>query len=238
MSSLPRSGQQGVRPLPLPFEPDQLYVRIPGSALSLAGFRAWIDSEAFPETMRASFIDGEIHLEGKSEEVNTHLSVKGAVVARLLGLVDDEDLGYFLTRGTQVSNVEANLSVNPDAIFASWDALDVGRIRLVPRENGRGHEGMEGTLDWVLEIVSDSTEDRDTRLLRRAYHQAGIPEYWLIDARGKEIVFQILCWRKSGYAQVPVRDGWRMSRVFGRQFRLTRKRDRMNLWDYRLEMRP
>ena len=137
-----------------------------------------------------------------------------------------------------VTNVAANVSNNPDASFASWKGLDSGRVRLVPRKGEEDRfKDLEGTPDWVLEVVSDGSEEKDTEWLRDAYHRAGIPEYWLVDARGDEIVFQILYHRKRGYVAAPINNGWQKSRVFGREFRLTRKRTRRNLWDYTLEMR-
>jgi Uma2 family endonuclease len=89
----------------------------------------------------------------------------------------------------------------------------------------------------VLEVLSDSSVVKDTRQLREAYHRAGIPEYWLVDARDEDINFQILYRRKRGYAAAPVRDGWQASRVFGRSFRLGRQRDEFGLWEYTLEVR-
>ena len=73
-----------------------------------------------------------------------------------------------------------------------------------------------------MEIVSNSSVVKDTRDLRAAYHAAGIREYWIIDARGAEIRFQILHWRKSAYFTAPRADGWQRSRVFSRWFELTR----------------
>jgi hypothetical protein len=58
-----------------------------------------------------------------------------------------------------------------------------------------------------------------------------------VDARGDEIDFRILHHRKKDYAAAAVHDGWQKSKVFGREFRLTRKRIRLNLWKYTLEMR-
>ena len=78
-------------------------------------------------------------------------------------------------------------------------------------------------------------KDRDD--LRQAYHKAEIREYWLIDARGEDIVFHILYWRKAGYEAAPSKDGWLTSRVFQRQFRLTRKLDRRGAWKYRLQVK-
>src|SRR5262249_26589734 len=97
---------------------------------------------------------------------------------------------------------------------------------------------LEGTPDWVLEIVSDSSVEKDTQELRSAYHRARIPEYWLIDARGDEIVFLILLRRRKGYAAAAVRDGWQRSKVFGRGFRLERERDEFGLWEYTLHVQP
>ncbi len=73
--------------------------------------------------------------------------------------------------------------------------------------------------------------------LREAYHRAGVPEYWLVDARSEEIPFQILYRRKRGYVAAPVPGGWQASRVFGRSFRMRRRRDESGLWEYTLEVR-
>src|SRR5262249_12109278 len=97
---------------------------------------------------------------------------------------------------------------------------------------------VEGTPDWMLEIVSDSSVQKDTQQLREAYHRAGIPEYWLVDARGDDVAFQILYRRKNGYAAAPLKDSWQGSRVFGGSFRLVRQQDEFGLWEYTLEVRP
>lgn len=72
---------------------------------------------------------------------------------------------------------------------------------------------------------------------RAAYHRARIPEYWLVDARGESINFQILRWHEDGYRPAPKRRGWQRSRVFGCSFRLVRKRDELGLWEYTLQTR-
>ena len=43
-----------------------------------------------------------------------------------------------------------------------------------------------------MEIVSDSSVVKDTRQLRQAYARAGVHEYWLVDARGEDLLFEIL----------------------------------------------
>jgi Uma2 family endonuclease len=135
-----------------------------------------------------------------------------------------------------VTNARANLSTEPDAAFATWETLRTGRLRLVPREDHPNEFlDLEGTPDWVLEVVGRGSVDKDSRLLRKRYHRAGVPEYWLIDALGDEIDFQILVRRARDYARAPVRGGWCDSPVFGRALRLRRRRDRLGFWQYTLE---
>jgi len=105
-----------------------------------------------------------------------------------------------------------------------------------PDKEGRYRE-VEGTPDWVLEVISDSSVEKDTEKLREAYHRAGIPEYWLIDARGDGIDFQILYHGENGYEAAPRQKDWQQSSVFGRSFRLERQQDELGLWEYTLHVR-
>ena len=81
---------------------------------------------------------------------------------------------------------------------------------------------LEGTPDLVVEIISDSSVRKDRKLLREAYARAGIPEYWLIDARGAEVDFQILVHAEDDYAPAKRTGGWQVSPTFGKKFRLRR----------------
>jgi Uma2 family endonuclease len=88
----------------------------------------------------------------------------------------------------------------------------------------------------VLEVVSQGSVTKDTRSLREAYHRAGVPEYWIIDARSEAIDFQILRYRRDRYVAVSPREGWLRSRVFGRGFLLERQHNRQGRWSYTLRM--
>ena len=57
-------------------------------------------------------------------------------------------------------------------------AIDEGRVRLIPKatgETGRFVE-VEGSPDLVIEIVSDSSVNKDTWRLPKAYFDAGLSE--------------------------------------------------------------
>lgn len=231
--------QSNARPAPAACPPERpLWVHVPATAFSLDGFRAWATSDAFPEHLRATFSEGELFLDMSNEDPEKHVGAKTEISRVLATLVRELKLGKFYGDGVLITNEAAGVSNNPDASFLSSAALRSRRARLVPREGDEGSfREIVGTPDWVLEVVSDSSVEKDTQTLRRAYHRAGIPEYWLVDARGEEVVFQILCRRKAGYVAAPARAGWQRSRVFGRSFRLSRQRDDLGLWEYTLEVR-
>lgn len=218
---------------------DRHTIRIPAIASTHAGFRDWTTSDDFPYHVRATFVNQEIFIDMSGEELETHNPVKVEVTVVLSLLSGELKLGRYFGDGTQVSNKAVGLTSIPDGLLVTKASLESGRVRLVPRKKRPGqYIELEGTPDWVMEIVSDSSVYKDTQELRQAYHQAGIPEYWLIDARGEEIVFQILHHRRTGYVAAPNRSGWQRSRVFGRSFRLDRQRDDLGLWKYTLHVQP
>jgi Uma2 family endonuclease len=242
MATVPRVRRRRLPPVPpdgsISAITDRHNVSIPAEVFTLAGFRVWATAQDFPEHVRVTFLAGEVYLDMSNEEIETHNKVKMEIARALLTLNLEEDLGEFYGDGVLVTNEAAGVSNNPDAMFVAWETLDAGRAVLVQREGREGqYVEVEGTPDWVLEVVSVSSVQKDTVLLRRAYHRAGIPEYWLVDARGEEVLLQILHRRKGGYAVAPARGGWQHSRVFGRSFRLERQTGRRGLWRYTLHVK-
>jgi Uma2 family endonuclease len=89
----------------------------------------------------------------------------------------------------------------------------------------------------VLEVVSASSVEKDRETLPDLYWRAGIPEYWVVDARGDRLEFDIFRHDSGGYTAVAKRGGWLKSWVFGRSFRLTRRFDDAGNPDYVLSVR-
>jgi len=111
-------------------------------------------------------------------------------------------------------------------------------VRLLEGTSAPGYYQVEGTPEMVLEIVSATSVQKDTVELRDLYWQAGIPEYWLVDARGASPRFQILHRGPKRYAATRPAAGWTASAVFGRAFRLTRQSDPLGQPRYVLSIRP
>jgi Uma2 family endonuclease len=214
-------------------------LRLPGDVGTLAGFRAWAQSDDFPEMGKFSLINGNILIDMSPEEIETHNKVTGAIGLGVSGVNEEADLGEYFWDGTLLTNTKADLATVPDGTFVKWATSQAGRVQFIPRKDRQGqYIEIRGSPDWVLEVVSMWSVKKDTKELPVLYHRAGILELWLVDARGKDIDFQILVRRRSKYARANIRSGWSFSPVFGRWFRLARKKNRQGRWNYRLEFRP
>jgi Uma2 family endonuclease len=95
---------------------------------------------------------------------------------------------------------------------------------------------LEGALDMVLEIVSNSSMRKDFEKLPDYYAEAGVGEFWRVDAR-KQVRFEILRLSDDGYVAAAESEGWFHSDVFGKSFRLVKSADSRGKPKFNLEVR-
>jgi Uma2 family endonuclease len=213
-------------------------VTIPDRATaSLASFREWAGDNDLPEKTKLLFYRGEVTVEMGKEQIFSQVAVKTEITSILHQLVKSQKAGLMLADGVLLTNEEADLSGNPDAVFVSNDSLKARRVKLVEGKGG-GFVELLGSADMVLEVVSDSSEKKDNQTLFEAYFEAGVSEYWLVDARGDEIEFNI-CNRGAKKYAVARRQpgGWVKSAAFGKAFRLIRGADATGNPEFTLEVR-
>lgn len=103
----------------------------------------------------------------------------------LKAYADRRDAGLVVTAPLKV-RLRTGKFREPDVVFMKTEHAD--RI---------GEEFWEGA-DLVMEVVSEGSEarTRDLRKKRQDYARAGIPEYWVIDPRDKEILVLRLAGKK------------------------------------------
>jgi Uma2 family endonuclease len=220
----------------LPFE--NLLI-IPAGITSLARFVRWVGSEEFPEEGRIDFIDGQIEVDMSPEELINHNTPKTEIGGVLWRRMKESQFGRLFSDRARISVRKARLSCEPDLCVVSFDRLKSGAVKLTTATSKSGVGAriiIQGAPDLVAEIVSDSSVTKDTQRLPAAYFAAGVREYWLVDARGETLTFQIQRRGKSGFQAVrAAADGFVPSAVLGRKYRLSRHRGPDGDWLYDLD---
>ncbi|MCI0701772.1 MAG: Uma2 family endonuclease [Planctomycetia bacterium] len=213
-------------------------ITVPARATaSLASFREWARDNDLPEKTKLLYCRGEVMIDMGTEQIFSHVEVKTEITTVLRVIAKEGKLGRMWAEGFLVTNKDAELSCNPDAVFVSNEAFSSKRVKLVEGKEG-GFVELLGSPDMVLEVVSDSSEKKDNQTLFEAYYEAGISEYWLVDARGEEIEFNIYKHGSKKYTVVKKQPGgWVKSAVFGKSFRRTRGKDATGNPEFTLEVK-
>jgi hypothetical protein len=215
---------------------DEATLHIPGWVVDLASFQRWVESGEFPEEGRICFINGEVWVDMSMQQVFSPLRVKAVLNHALEGLVRQAATGIFLPDGLRIFSPAAELSSVPDGAYLSYASIRANRVRLVAGKEG-GFVAVEGSPDLVVEVVSDSSEDKDTEWLMRVYWEAGVREYWLIDARQEPPRFDIYKHGPKGFTAARKSAGWVKSAVLGKSLRLEATRNALGHPDYVLHVR-
>jgi Uma2 family endonuclease len=210
-------------------------IHIPDEIHDLAAFRQWFQSDSFPEHGRWCFLDRGIWVDTGMEQLFSHNQVKSEIAYVLTGIAKKDRLGRYFPDGVQFVNLEAEISSQPDGIFVSHKSFRHQRVEPASAKGG-GSVELVGIPDMVLEVVSKSSVYKDTDRLLELYWRAGVPEYWLVDARAEAIRFDIFRHGAKGYTAVRKLAGYHKSQVFGKSFRLTRGHDESGHPEFSLQV--
>ena len=207
---------------------------------NLAEFREWACSDDFPETGRIDYIDGRIEVDTVTEEALAHGSPKSELARVILNRVRTLRLGQAYLDAMRVSCLATDLSVEPDIVVVAHESISSGKVRMMPVKSGapRRYIELEGPPDLVVEVLSDSSMAKDSLRLFQKYYEAGVLEYWLVDARGDDLLYQVYRRGKSGYVRTSRdRQGFQKSLVLHARYRFEREDDRNDTWFYTLHER-
>jgi Uma2 family endonuclease len=212
-------------------------VTVPDGLTHLSAFHRWVHSVGFPQSGRIDFVAGSVEVDLSPEELFTHGAPKGEIASVLYGLVKRRRLGRVFIDRTRVSSEHGSLSTEPDVVFVSSTSLR-DRVALVPKlHDPSGHCFIEiqGPVDLVVEIVSDSSERKDYERLPAAYFAAGVAEYWLVDGRADPLRFTIHTRGTTAFRPADPDDrGFQSSAILGCRFQLRREVGEDGYWDYTL----
>ena len=132
------------------------------------------DIEALPEGERAELIDGEMFR--MDTPTWTHQSL-------LVNLMLEICL-YIRKNGGKCKVMPA-----PFAVYIKKDKRNYVEpdISVICDEEKKSEKGCQGAPDWAIEIVSPSSIKLDYERKVKLYREAGVREYWIVDAQ-KETV--------------------------------------------------
>ena len=88
----------------------------------------------------------------------------------------EKELGLVLTAPIGVRLAEKEAIVQPDLLFIRRERLQIVKDDVI-----------DGPPDLVVEILSPSNWVFDRTRKQRAYEQAGVREYWIVDYRARTV---------------------------------------------------
>lgn len=119
-----------------------------------------------PDDVRYELIEGELIM--TPSPVTRHQRISGRLFAFIFAFVTDNNPGEVFAAPYDV--VFDNYNVfQPDILFISKD-----RLNIITDKN------VQGSPDFVIEILSESTGYRDAIQKKRLYARFGVREYWIV----------------------------------------------------------
>jgi Uma2 family endonuclease len=223
--------------MPVIITPYHGRVVIPGGINDLSTFREWVHFSSLPEKLPIHFLNGAVCLESSACESADNLAIRLEVDITLYGQAKAEKLGRYAKCGMLWSNDRAGFATISDGFFMSYRSFEEGRV-LFSNGGNKEYRAREviGSPDVVIEIVNNRSEEKDTVWAMDAYWEAGVQEYWLIDAREKQIRFDVYSHRPKRYFARRKSNGWVNSAVFKRSYRLRRGKSFHGFPNYQLDV--
>lgn len=121
-----------------------------------------------PEGQRAELIDGEIYMMATPSTKHQRLVT---------------DLTYLIKDYIRHNNGECEVLPSPFAVFLNADDKTYLEpdISVICDKNKLTEEGCKGAPDWIIEVVSPSSKQRDYIKKMIKYNMASVREYWIVD---------------------------------------------------------
>lgn len=127
-----------------------------------------------PEGQRAELIDGQIY----------NMAPPSRIHQKLVGELYHKILSYIRQKNGSCEVYPAPFAVNLTGNDKTWVEPD---ISIICDKNKLSDRGCEGAPDWIIEIVSPSTQPHDYGIKLFKYRTAGVREYWITNPITKTV---------------------------------------------------
>ena len=132
------------------------------------------DIYALPDGQRAELIDGQMYMMAPPKRI--HQKLLSNLHYKIYGYIDSK-------KGS------CEVYPAPFAVFLNMDDCTYVEpdLCIICDRNKLTDDGCKGAPDWIIEIVSPSTERMDYGLKLFKYRSAGVREYWVVNPIKKTI---------------------------------------------------
>ena len=212
-------------------------VSLPSEFKNHGEFLEWFRSGEAPEDLRVGYFNDRFWIQSMPERAFAHNRIKSMITAKLLPLAEEEEAGVYFGDGMTFTSEECNFTCVPDGMFVRHETIASGEAFLRGGRKSAGDTELVGKPDLVIEVVSNSSEFKDDAWLMTWYWEAGVREYWVIDARREPLKFHIHRSGPRGFVSIRKTDGWLTSPILARSFRFVPGKAQFNMPTYTLEIR-
>ena len=129
---------------------------------------------ALPDGQRAELIDGQIYNMAPPMRIHQKLINR---------------LSQVITNYIDAKHGECEVYPAPFAVFLNADNKTYVEpdISVICDKNKLDDRGCNGAPDWIIEIISPSTERMDYGIKLFKYHSAGVREYWIVNPLNRTV---------------------------------------------------
>jgi len=132
------------------------------------------DIYSLPDGQRAELIDGQMYMMTPPNRRHQHLS--GKLYQAIANYIDSK-------------NGRCEVYAAPFAVFLNEDDTNYVEpdISVICDSDKLTDDGCVGAPDWIIEIVSPSTQSRDYGIKLFKYRSAGVREYWIVNPKTQTV---------------------------------------------------
>lgn len=133
------------------------------------------DYYAIPDGIRVELIDGKIY----------DLSAPSPIHQRIVG-----DIAYILETYVRRNKGKCSVFFSPLDVKVDCDENTIVQpdVLVVCEQDKLTPQFVYGAPDLVIEVLSPSTKHNDEGIKLKKYRDAGVKEYWLVDAKKETVV--------------------------------------------------
>lgn len=144
-------------------------------ALAKETFYTIEDIYNLPEGQRAELVDGQIYMMAPPNRIHQE------IVGELFGIIRE----YI-----KKHNGQCKPYIAPFAVFLNKNDQTYVEpdISVICDKNKLNEKGCVGAPDWIIEIVSPSSQQMDYMIKLFKYQSAGVREYWIVDQKKNRII--------------------------------------------------